>query len=366
MVAGTLTLRHHCGMRRAPWLSAGVAGVLAGLFATDSRAGDHHGRVVRIEAPRRLEIRVPAGRFWMGVDEDTAKAAFTQCTMVFPALTGISGIGATAIRVDFCGDYLATLSAMNPREVFVDAFLIDRDEVSVDEYRRCVAAGACDLDPLVAGDERYIRDGWPMVNATWREAQDFCRWRGGRLPSEAEWERAARGDDPGATWPWGELEQPKDFNHGQPRAQAMRDIDRTPTPVPVQFFGDPDDTDGHAILAPPSSYVWGEGPYGTRDQAGNVAEWTADAWIFDLKTKGYERLGSVNPYREGTLNDQRVVRGGSWRQPTFIAKSNLRDPFNKEYDPKQRFSHVGFRCVHSGRQLGDTTITPRKPGAGPD
>jgi formylglycine-generating enzyme required for sulfatase activity len=326
-----------------------------------------------IAAPRKVEIRVPAGRFWMGVDEDTARAAFVQCQMVFPALTGASGAGATRIRVDFCADYADMLAAMAPRQVFVDAFHIDRDEVSVDEYRTCVNAGACDLDPLIAGDERYIRSGWPMVNVTWREAQDFCRWRGGRLPTEAEWERAARGDDPTATWPWGELEQRKDFNHGQPRAQAMRDIERMPSQTPVQFFGDPDDSDGHAILAPAGSYVWGEGPFGTRDQAGNVAEWTADAWIFEglpqtppfgaptraarPPIRGYDGLDRINPVREGTHTDARVVRGGSWRQPSFVAKSNLRDPFNKEYDPKQRFSHVGFRCARSSRAL-DNAASP--------
>ncbi|MEO8704063.1 MAG: SUMF1/EgtB/PvdO family nonheme iron enzyme [Kofleriaceae bacterium] len=344
-------------MSRFVWLAVACA-----LVGPSIATSDASGRVMRIVAPRRVEIHVPAGKFWMGVDEDTARAAHAQCMMVFPALTGTTGAGATRIVVDFCRDYADTLAAMPPREVFVDSFTIDRDEVSVIEYRGCVNAGACDLDPLIAGDERYIRDGWPMVNATWNEAQDFCRWRGERLPTEAEWERAARGDNAAATWPWGELEQPKDFNHGQPRAQAMRDIERSLTVTPFQFFGDPDDSDGHAILAPPGSYVWGEGPYGTRDQAGNVAEWTADAWIFDSKTKGYDRLDRTNPFREGTLSDARVVRGGSWRQPTFIAKSNLRDPFNKEYDPKQRFSHIGFRCARSSRTPhGDSHAPPPPP-----
>ena len=360
MVARTLTVGHHSGMRFAPHLV--IAWVLLGLLVGDSRAG---GRVVRIEAPRRLEVRIPAGQFWMGVDDDTAGAAHAQCEMVFPAATGRTTQGQ---NVNFCADYFDTLSAMKPRAVFVDTFLIDRDEVSVADYRRCVAAGACDLDPLIAGDERYIRDGWPMVNETWFEAQDFCRWRGGRLPSEAEWERAARGDDPGVTWPWGELEQPKDFNHGQARAQAMRDIERTPSTVPIQFLGDPDDSDGFSILAPSGSYVWGEGPYGTRDQAGNVAEWTADAWVFESATqthaeaKGYDKLSTINPLREGTHTDPRVVRGGSWRQPSFVAKSNLRDPFNKEYDPRQRFSHIGFRCARSVRHVDAKPFE----GASPD
>jgi len=247
---------------------------------------------------------------------------------------------------------------MTPREVFVSAFAIDRDEVSVADYRACVAAGHCDLDPLVAGDERYIKDGWPMVNVTWFEAEDFCHWRGGRLPTEAEWERAARGDNASASWPWGSLEQPRDFNHGPPRASAMREIERTPQATPVQFLGDPDDSDGTSILAPAGSYVWGEGPYGTRDQAGNVAEWTGDGWAFDSRVQGYDGLPRNDPYREPTLFEPRVVRGGSWRQPIFVARSNLRDPFNKVYEPKGRFSHIGFRCARALNRLEGRPTQP--------
>ncbi len=333
-----------------------------GLVPGESIA-NQHGRVEVVKAPKRVEVHVPAGRFWMGVEEETALAAVEQCNTAFPALTGTTGVGPNAVIVDFCGDYRTTLAAMAPREVFVGAFSIDRDEVSVSEYRSCVAAGVCDLDPLVAGDERYIKDGWPMVNVTWFEAQDYCRWRGMRLPTEAEWERAARGDNASSVWPWGTLEQSRDFNHGQPRNAAMREIERTPTTMPVQFLGDPDASDGNEILSRPGAYVWGEGPYGTRDQAGNVAEWTADAWVLNTKEKGYDHLERVNPMREGALFDQRVVRGGSWRQPIFVARSNLRDPFNKVYEAKQRFSHIGFRCVRSTTEPNVTP--PPKPATKP-
>ncbi|HSK03794.1 MAG TPA: SUMF1/EgtB/PvdO family nonheme iron enzyme [Kofleriaceae bacterium] len=328
----------------------GATALLLTTFAVGtSFAGDHPGRVVRVEAPKRIEVFVPAGRFLMGVDPDTASAAAAQCDLVYsPMMTGYTS-GNPPVRVNFCEDYSDMLAAMQPREVHLDAFAIDRLEVTVADYRRCIAAGACKLDPLVAGDERYIRDEWPMVNATWDEAQDYCRWRKARLPTEAEWERAARGTDPLATWPWGELEQPRDFNHGQPRAYAMRQIERQPSTTPLAFFGDPDDSDGAALLAPPGSYVWGESPTGTRDQAGNVAEWTADTWQHDDRIKGYTGLRSGNPVRDGSPHEPRVVRGGSWRQPVFVAKSNLRDPFNALYEPTRRFSHVGFRCARSVR-----------------
>lgn len=329
---------------RCPAAFALIAGVAAGASPgrAEAPAARAAGRVVRVEVAPRAQVRVPAGRFQIGVDEDTALAAKSQCDLVFPALTGFT---TGHQRVDFCADYQDDLLAMEPRAVYLDAFAIDRLEVSVADYRRCVAAGACKLDPLVAGDERYIRDDGPMVNATWFEAGDYCRWRGGRLPTEAEWERAARGTDPAATWPWGELEQPGDFNHGQPRAQAMREIERTRGQVPVEFFGDPDGSDGHELPAPPGSYAWGESPSGTRDQAGNVAEWTADAWGDTDATRGYTGLPTSNPRRDGGPNQNRVVRGGSWRQPIFIARSTLRDPFNSSYAPEGRFPHIGFRCA---------------------
>src|SRR5262249_27166970 len=83
------------------------------------------------------------------------------------------------------------------------ALAIDRREVTVREYKACVEAGACPLDPLVAGPAGYVADNLPIVEVTWPEARDYCVWRGGRLPTEAEWERAARGDD-ARIWPWGE------------------------------------------------------------------------------------------------------------------------------------------------------------------
>ncbi|MEJ7600976.1 MAG: SUMF1/EgtB/PvdO family nonheme iron enzyme [Kofleriaceae bacterium] len=338
-------------------MRSGLLAALSLLAASGHAQGNADGgapagRVVRIELPRRVEVRIPSGKFWMGVDEQSRNTARTLCNEYYPAINAVT---ISNQRVNFCEDYFDDLTAMESREVYVDSFMIDRDEVSVEDYRACVAAGSCTLDPLVAGDERYIQSGWPMVNVTWGESKDYCRWRGGRLPTEAEWERAARGDDPGASFPWGDKEQSNDYNHGQPRAHAMRNIDRVPAQTPIQFLGDPDDSDGAQILAPPGSYPWGEGPFGTRDQAGNVAEWTADAMFATPDKKGYFGLPASNPRRDGGIHDPRIVRGGSWRQPTFIARSNLRDPFAKEYDPNRRFSHVGFRCA---RSITPTTAAP--------
>jgi len=350
-----------------------VAGATLVSIAGIAGASQRTGRVVRVEQPPVREVYVPAGQFWMGVTDPQKEDAREECRQLFephePAQSVLPGS-----RAPLCTLYDNTLDAMSPMRVTTSAYAIDRLEVSVANYRTCVAAGACPLDALIDGDERYIRDEWPMVNVTWDEAQLYCHWRGGRLPTEAEWERAARGDGepdlpPGEAqtnagyepeWPWGKAERPKDFNHGKARAAAMLNLEHTAS-TPFDLMGDPDADDGAQLLAPPGSYLWGEGPrwggHGTLDQAGNVAEWTADLYSIDDAKHGYHGLPGcvetdeltrcMNPFRDGKPGEPRVVRGGSWRQPAFVAKANLRDPFGVYYASDRRFSHIGFRCARS-------------------
>jgi formylglycine-generating enzyme required for sulfatase activity len=315
------------------------------------------GRVVRVERPPSREVFVPAGTFEMGVTDKEAEDAVEHCRTYYESPNILPFKTPSGAETKFCSRYAEELAQMDVRDVTLGAFAIDRDEVTVADYRKCVAAGACELDPLVDGDERYIQDAWPIVNITWFEARDFCRWHGGRLPTEAEWERAARGDD-GRVWPWGKVPRPGDFNHGKPRDEGLRQLDRFTPPVPIDLMGDPDDSDHVAVLAPPGTFPWGEGPYGTRDMAGNVAEWTADLRGENDATLGYNGLPRIDPKRDSIDKQNseavpRVVRGGSWRQPEYFARANLRDPFHIDpgtrqmYLPTQRFSHVGFRCARS-------------------
>ena len=367
-----------------------LALVLATAAFGGALASERAGKVVRIEAKPKREVFVPAGAFWMGVIQDDIDVVVEQCRQFYEIAKELLLVQGTTVTL--CDGYNDELSKMMQQQVFLSAFAIDRHEVTVADYRECITAGRCSLDALIAGDERYIRDEWPVVNVTWFEAQEYCQWRGGRLPTEAEWERAARGADvtddisqdraAHMVWPWCHeytkdpekcVERIEDFNHGQPRAQAMREVERVASPIPLQLLGDTDDVDGFVLLAPPGRFPWGQGPYGTRDQAGNVAEWVADSRGSTSQFLGYadmpgcsDRNGNItciNPKREGNDRDLRVVRGGSWRQPSFLARSNVRDPFGLIYEPRRRYSHIGFRCARSLNTQASTpaTIAPPPP-----
>jgi formylglycine-generating enzyme required for sulfatase activity len=147
-----------------------------------------------------------------------------------------------------------------PVEASLEAYFIDTTEVTVAEYRRCVAAGTC-TEPVVE-DERGPsnwalpeRDRHPMNAVTYEQAATYCSWVGKRLPNLYEWERAARGDDE-RSYPWG---------------------NEVPTCALAHIEGRPGDPGcGTGTTAEVGSYPAGQSPYGVLDLAGNVAEWTMD------------------------------------------------------------------------------------------
>ncbi|MBK9030290.1 MAG: formylglycine-generating enzyme family protein [Myxococcales bacterium] len=328
---------------RAWHRSALVAAVLAALLG-GAHAGGRRGRLVRIEAPPPTRSWVAPGRFIMGTPPEDLETLQAECQRA-------QTLG-SLFQVDPCVAWINVLSTRSPREVWLDGFWIDRHEVTVAEYRACVHAAGCPLEPLVDGDPRYLADDLPQVDVTRPEAETMCRWRGGRLPTEAEWEKAARGTD-FRTWPWGD-DPPHDLAELD---EVLRQSDDN-----LRSLGDPDDSDGVELLARPGRSPASDGPYRTSDQAGNVAEWVADAMSVD----GFIGLPDVNPLRLPDLGrDLAMVRGGSWRDPPFLGRTDIPHYMSMFMPPETRATHIGFRCVY-GASLpvavrAPITTTPRLP-----
>jgi len=191
--------------------------------------------------------------------------------------------------------------------VYLDAFYIDKYEVTNEEYAKCVGGGPCGTNNKYDG---FTDPRQPVVGVDWTQASTYCSWAGKRLPTEAEWEKAARGTE-ARTRPWGE---------GIDCAKAnYKDC-------------------GHGVTKPVGSYPSGSSPYGAMDMAGNVWEWCAD-WY----DKEYYR-NSPNRNPKGPSSGRyRVLRGGSWNDPPTNLRSSLRGWSNLA----ERHSNYGFRCART-------------------
>ncbi len=308
-----------------------------------------HGRVVRIEHHLSEMVLVPAGTFKMGQSEDDAVDLARECALTHVGTTQwvCDGEEVRAAMEWTAGNQL--LDQVGARDVYLDGFEIDRYEVTADQYRACVAAGGCDVAALVAGVEDNLRGDLPMVYVTWQDAADYCQYAGKRLPTEAEWEKAARGTD-GRRWPWGNQERVDGANLGKNEALAIRRTDaqgwltrgyqtQSGMPVTLPTAAIPDGADGALYSVAPGRMKWGEGPYGTFDQSGNVSEWVADYFTLD----GYEGLPSVNPMRATPWSEAslRVVRGGSFTDWKYLGRTYFR--FYGQ--PDTRLASRGFRCA---------------------
>jgi formylglycine-generating enzyme required for sulfatase activity len=196
------------------------------------------------------------------------------------------------------------------------AFSMDRFEVTNGRYQACVESGDCSAPALISSATRsnYFStkayDDFPVIHVSWAQAVAFCEWAGGRLPTEAEWERAARGTADSRIYPWG---------------------DSQPDCTKANFAGCVGDTD--RVGKRPA----GQSPYGLFDMAGNVWEWTAD-WY---EASYYSRSPEQNPTGPDA-GHLKVMRGGCW----VSGASSLRTTCRKAELPSLWAPNVGFRCVY--------------------
>ncbi len=202
-----------------------------------------------------------------------------------------------------------------PHLVWLDAFFIDKYEVTNSRYGEFLGATGY-AKPSFWNNPRYNSPNQPVVGVSWDDAAAYCRWAGKRLPTEAEWEKAARGGLDGRKFPWGD-EGPKG------RAVFGQDMD-TGKPAPVGSY----EPNG----------------YGLYDMAGNVWEWCSDRYQEDY----YGISPQQNPRGPDTGQD-RVVRGGSWIGSGFKEYYDdvLRCAFRRRHPPGDRTDDFGFRCVGS-------------------
>ena len=228
-------------------------------------------------------------------------------------------------------------------EVTIGTFLLDKVEVTNEAYDECVRARACQPyrthvaeDMKLGPDKRFRGPTQPVVGVSWFDAKAYCEWRGKRLPSEAEWEKAARGPD-GRSYPWGETDP-------DPDRLACFAGSRTGATLPVGSFPN------------------GAGPYGHLDLTGNVWEWTADLYDpyaykrpgaargvpgtcdeiqqaqDELRTNHQQGYTGTNPI---PVECERVLRGGAFN----YNGRGLRASNRVHHAPNFRLVVAGFRCA---------------------
>jgi formylglycine-generating enzyme required for sulfatase activity len=293
---------------RKPFLvTLGVAGLALLLLSMDGTSPVEGARTVYrqgLAEARRIEALIAS------YDFASSSSVTPMDTRVAPA-DGMTQVFVPAGEFLMGTDEKPVAKSRPAHTVHVDAFWIDRTEVSNAMYAKCVQAGACrvpiygDLN-LAYGDPRHA--DYPVVFVKWTDAEAYCQWAGRRLPTEAEWEKAARGTD-GRLYPWGDAAPDAGL------ANFDHNIDR---PVPVD------------------RYPLGASPYGALNMAGNVREWVAD-WFSESY---YEHTPLFNPLGPAQ-GETRALRGGS-----YLDDARELRVFNRYgHSPRSPGVNRGFRCA---------------------
>ena len=256
--------------------------------------------IERAKLPAHDEmVKIPAGSFLMGSDKKLDRNAYQ--------------------------------AELPQRNLHLDDYEIDKFEVTTVQYLKYVLAK--DLPPLIdwqydGGNFQEAMASHPVMHVSWADADAYCKWAGKRLPTEAEWEKAARGVD-GRIYPWG----------NQPAGLSRANFGRTGLSGPVR------DRPERLLLYPPiisvNKYDNAVGPYGTFQMAGNVAEWVAD-W-YDKEY--YKTAPDRNPKgpEKGT---QKSFRGGGWIDSTPTVRGAQRNGT----EPNTKMNWMGFRCARDVKE----------------
>ena len=256
------------------------------------------GGLVTLRTPGSAMIRVVAGTFTQGSTPEEIVLSIASCAH--------EPLGYRCNEQDFSNE--------RPRRtVRLGSYWLDRTEVTADAYDRCAERGGCAPRPLEAGARRFAAKALPATFVSARDAETYCRTRGARLPSESEFERAARGTS-GRRYPWGELYNGRLANHGRVGLDSS------------------DWTDGYSELAPVGSFPAGRTPDGFLDLAGNAAEWTRDTYSERYDLPPDPAWGGARAVRGGSY-----ASGGAW----------LRGAARSALSPEDRRPTVGFRCARS-------------------
>lgn len=264
-----------------------------------------------LSAPLAPIAHFQATEFRMGSSAEEVLAALTQCS--------------TEVLSQQCPDF----SDEQPtREISLSGFWLDAVEVSVERYARCVAQRRCTPIPFYQGARRFERPDLPATMVTHGDALRFCRFAGGTLPTEAQFERAARGEAR-RVYPWGDAYNSALANHGR---LALSPADAA---------------DGFEELAPVVAFRTASTPEGVLQLAGNASEWVQDRYL-----PYYADSERTNPKGPGAASGatERVVRGGGYRS----ARSQIRGAARDSAPANHRAADVGFRCAYgaSGYALG--------------
>jgi len=307
-----------------------ILGVILGVIALSLGCGGNVSNVQRSPTVQ-TEPEIPVTQ---NPQVESWVRSADEMTMVFVP-EGTFEMGSTQVEIEeaiaLCWEHYNTCNRWyyereSPiHSVFLDSYWIDQTEVSNAQYRLCVDSGECGEPLACKKGEPTFNDphkaNHPVVCVNWAEAQKYCQWVGARLPSEAEWEYAYRGEIR-SIFTWGNEFDGSKLNYCDKNCSQTHADDRF--------------DDGYSYTAPVGSYSSGMSWVGVYNMSGNVSEWVAD-WFEE-----YTAETVSNPMGPST-GSEKILKGCSW----FYHPTYCRGAIRPAANPDIRFDYLGFRCAAS-------------------